>query len=86
MSRKAETFTDLKGGERLYNLFKKKLEKAPPTNVIARQKPRNGLGMKTEVDEEEELCITIPLKGAKGGVSSSNISVHKSSSRFKYIN
>ena len=36
MSRKAETFTDLKGGERLYNQFKKKLEKAPPNNVILR--------------------------------------------------
>ena len=65
-----DSFTELKGGDRLYNLFKKKLEKAPPANVIQRKKPKNQLGMQDK-GEEEELCITIPLKGAKGGVSSS---------------
>ena len=44
MSRKAEAFTELKGGDRLYNLFKKKLEKAPPTTVIPRRKVKNGMG------------------------------------------
>ena len=71
MARKAESFTDLKGGDRLYNLFKKKLEKAPPTTVIPRRKVRNGMGQYTEDDGEEELCITIPLKGSKGPVSRS---------------
>ena len=69
MSRKSETFSDLKGGDRLYMLFKKKLEKAPPTNIIARKRPTNGMGMKEELNKELELCITIPLKGIKGGVS-----------------
>ena len=32
--KKTDSFTQLKGGDRLYNLFKKKLEKAPPSNVI----------------------------------------------------
>ena len=73
MSRsKTDDFTELKGGDRLYNLFKKKLEKAPPANVISRKKP-NGKG---ELEGELEFFITIPLKGAKGGVSiHSNISV-----------
>ena len=65
---KANQFTELKGGERLYNIFKKKLEKAPPANVIPRKK-RTGNGLASDNEEEEELCITIPLKGAKGGVS-----------------
>ena len=69
MSRKNETFSDLKGGDRLYMLFKKKLEKAPPSNIISRKRPTNGMGMKEEKDSESELCITIPLKGIKGGVS-----------------
>ena len=34
----SDNFTELKGGDRLYNLFKKKLEKAPPANAIARKK------------------------------------------------
>ena len=68
MSKKGDAFTELKGGDRLYNLFKKKLEKAPPTNVI-RKRPKGGPGGKGDLDVEEELCITIPLKGAKGGVS-----------------
>ena len=69
MSRaKSDTFTELKGGERLYNLFKKKLEKAPPAHSIARKR-RPGNGMNSDDEKEEELCITIPLKGAKGGVS-----------------
>ena len=39
MSRsKADDFTELKGGDRLYNLFKKKLAKAPPANIISRKK------------------------------------------------
>jgi len=67
MSRKSDAFTELKGGDRLYNLFKKKLEKAPPANIIQRKKPGNN--GKSELQEEIELCITIPLKGAKGGVS-----------------
>ena len=50
MSRKNETFSDLKGGDRLYMLFKKKLEKAPPTNIISRKRPTNGIGMKEEKD------------------------------------
>jgi len=29
--------------------------------------------MMADNEEEEELCITIPLKGAKGGVSASEI-------------
>jgi len=45
MSRsKADAFTELKGSERLYNLFKKKLEKAPPANIISRKKTKSGLG------------------------------------------
>ena len=53
----------------MYGMFKKKLEKAPPSHNIAKKKfNRNGLGGE-ELEEEEELCITIPLKGAKGGVS-----------------
>ena len=67
-TRKTDSFTELKGGDRLYNLFKKKLEKNP-TNMIMRKKPKAAPGMPTENEEEEELCITIPLKGAKGGVS-----------------
>ena len=69
MSRKNETFSDLKGGDRLYMLFKKKLEKAPPSNIISRKRPTNGMGMGEEQNQESELCITIPLKGIKGGVS-----------------
>ena len=39
MSRgKSDAFTELKGGDRLYNLFKKKLEKAPPANIMNRKK------------------------------------------------
>lgn len=67
-ARKTPSFTELTGGDRLYNLFKKKLEKNP-TNIIMRKKPKAAPGMPTENEEEEELCITIPLKGAKGGVS-----------------
>jgi len=62
---KADAFTELKGGVRLYNQFKKKLEKAPPANVIARKKSTT----KGDLDGELEFFITIPLKGAKGGVS-----------------
>ena len=69
MSRKNDAISDLKGGDRLYMLFKKKLEKAPPTNIISRKRPPNAMGMKEEVNNESELCITIPLKGIKGGVS-----------------
>ena len=29
--------------------------------------------MMADNEEEEELCITIPLKGAKGGVSASEM-------------
>ena len=59
MSRKNETFSDLKGGDRLYMLFKKKLEKAPPTNIISRKRPTNAMGMKEEVNNESELCIKV---------------------------
>ena len=69
MSRKNDPISDLKGGDRLYQLFKKKLEKAPPTNIISRKRPTNAMGMKEELNKELELCITIPLKGIKGGVS-----------------
>ena len=66
MSRpKTDAFTELKGGDRLYNLFKKKLEKAPPANIISRKK-QTGKG---DLDGELDFYITIPLKGAKGGVS-----------------
>lgn len=61
----SDNFTELKGGDRLYNLFKKKLEKAPPANAIARKK-QNG---KSDLEGELDFSITIPLKGAKGGVS-----------------
>lgn len=66
-----DSFTELKGGDRLYNLFKKKQEKNPTANVIQRKKPKNMLGIQ-EKDEEEEICISIPLKGAKGGVSTAS--------------
>ena len=33
------------------------------------------MGMKEELNKELELCITIPLKGIKGGVSIVYISV-----------
>lgn len=36
---KGAAFTEEVGGVRLYNLFKKKLEKAPPAKVIQRKKP-----------------------------------------------
>ena len=71
MSRvKNDGFTELVPAyERLYNLFKKKLAKAPPTHNIVRKKFKSN-GMEDDDDEQqEELCITIPLKGAKGGVS-----------------
>ena len=68
MSRKTDAFTELKGGDRLYNLFKKKLEKAPPANIIQRKKP--GKSGMSDLEGEMEFFITIPLKGAKGGVSS----------------
>jgi len=71
-ARKNVSFTELKGGDRLYNLFKKKLEKNP-ANVVQRKKPKAQPGMMADNEEEEELCITIPLKGAKGGVSASQI-------------
>lgn len=64
----SESFTELKGGDRLYNLFKKKMEKNPTGNVIQRRKFKNPLGQ-PDKDDEKDLCITIPLKGAKGGVS-----------------
>lgn len=85
MSRaKNDAFTELKGGERLYNLFKKKLEKAPPAHSIARKR-RPGNGMNSDNEEEEELCITIPLKGAKGGVSSRFITLWYRLSYFDSI-
>ncbi len=40
-----DSFTELKGGDRLYNLFKKKQEKNPTANVIQRKKPKNMLGI-----------------------------------------
>ena len=67
-----DTFTELKGGDRLYNLFKKKLEKAPPANVISRKKQ----DMKSDLEGELDFFITIPLKGAKAGVSKTNITLH----------
>ena len=41
-------------------MFKKRLEKDPPKNKITR---------KSDNSDEAELIITVPLKGAKGGVS-----------------
>ena len=61
----SDTFTELKGGDRLYNMFKKKLEKAPPANINSRKK-QDG---KSDLEGELDFFITIPLKGAKGGVS-----------------
>jgi len=71
--KKKGDISELKGGDRLYNLFKKKLAKAPPSNIIRNKRPKNVNGMPGQPDDNDgvELCITIPLKGAKGGVSSS---------------
>ena len=66
---KGAAFTEEVGGVRLYNLFKKKLEKAPPAKVIQRKKPGEKGQEKGDLDAEMEFFITIPLKGAKGGVS-----------------